>query len=182
MITKQVIQIGGTVELGEEGHKRRFSTGTLKGEYTTDYKYFIKSPKIDIARMSLAQQAKEWYPRKHIYEEVLEVEDPVGMLRDWNAELAGFLDPNVQIIDTILALLEKADEGDEVAERKAFVMAGDLGISIEQLKAGIVTPKPQLPQSEEVVPLMPEGGRTGGVVPSSAQRAADLRRTPKEEL
>ncbi|KKL66258.1 hypothetical protein LCGC14_2146770 [marine sediment metagenome] len=184
MVTLQLLQIGGTVELGGKGHKQKFSTGKLKGDYTIGYKYFIKSPKIDIARISMAGQAEKWYPREHIYEEVLQVEDPVGMKKDWDAGLAGFLDPNVQIFDTIMALLEKAEDGDENAEMKAFIMAQDMGISIEQLKAGIVTvpERPKLSQGEGAVPLLPEGGRVGGTVPSSAKKAGELTQTPREEI
>jgi len=181
MFTQQVIQIGGTVELGVPGHKRKFGTSSLKGEYTTDYKYFIKSPKIDIARMSVAGQAKEWYPRKHIYEEVLQVEDPDGMEREWYSDLAEQVDPNVLKFRIVLKLLAKADDGDEDAEMEAFVMAQGMGISIEQIKAGIIPKQPELPTSEPTVPLLPEGGRVGGTVPSSAKKAGELTQTPQEE-
>lgn len=182
MITRQVIQIGGTVELGAPGHKKTFGTSSLKGEYTVDYKYFIKSPKVDIARMSVAQQAREWYPRLHIYTEVLQVEDPEGMTQDWYAELAEQVDPNVLKLRIVLSLLEKADDGDEDAEMEAFVMAQGMSLTIEQIKAGIVPEQPQLPQGEEAVPLLPEGGRVGGTVPSSAQKAGDLIQQPREDL
>ena len=180
MLTKQVVQIGGTVELGASGHKRKFGTSKLKGEYSVDYKYFIKSPKVDIARMSVAQQAKEWYPRRHIYEEVLQVEDPEGMEKDWYSELAEMVDPNVLKLRIVLKLLEKADDGDEDAEMEAFVMAQGMNLTIEQIKAGIVPETPQLPQGESAVPLLPEGGRVGGTVPSSAKKAGELVRTPEE--
>jgi len=180
MITRQVIQIGGTVELGVPGHKRDFGTSKLKGEYTTDYKYFIKSPKIDIARISMAGQAKEWYPRRHIYEETLQVEDPDGMLQEWYSDLAEVVDPNVLKLRIVLGLLAKADDGDEDAEMEAFVMAQGMNISIEQIKAGIIPEPPPLPQGEPAVPLLPEGGRVGGQIPSSAKKASDLSRTPKE--
>jgi len=180
MITRQVIQIGGTVELGATGHKKKFGTASLKGEYTVDYKYFIKSPKIDVARLSMAGQSKEWYPRKEIYTNVLQVEDPDGLERDWYAELAEIIDPNVLKLRIILRLLEKADEGDEDAEMEAFVMAQDMNLSIEQIKAGIVPEQPQMPASEPTIPLLPEGGRVGGTIPSSAKKAGELRSTPQE--
>ncbi len=180
MITRQVIQIGGTVELGATGHKKKFGTASLKGEYTVDYKYFIKSPKIDVARLSMAGQSKEWYPRKEIYTNVLQVEDPDGLERDWYAELAEIIDPNVLKLRIILRLLEKADEGDEDAEMEAFVMAQDMNLSIEQIKAGIVPEQPQMPTSEPTIPLLPEGGRIGGTIPSSAKKAGELTQTPQE--
>ncbi len=182
MIIRQVIQIGGTVELGAIGHKKKFGTSSLNGEYSIDYKYFIKSPKIDIARMSVAEQAKAWYPRKHIYEEVLQVEDPEEMTQEWYSELAEMIDPNVLKLRIVLKLLEKADEGDEDAEMEAFVMAQGMTLTIEQIKAGIVPDQPTLPEPEAAVPLVPEGDRVGGTVPSSAKKAGELTQQPKEGL
>ena len=180
MIIKQVIQIGGTIKLGATGHKKTFSTGILKGEYSVDYKYFIKSPKIDIARISMAGQAERGYSRLEIYTNVLQAEDPEGMLTDWYSQLAEVIDPNVLKLRIVLNLLEKADEGDEDAEMEAFVMAQGMNLSIEQIKAGIVPETPQIPQGEEPIPLLPEGGRIGGSVPSSAKRAGELQSTVEE--
>ncbi|KKK63847.1 hypothetical protein LCGC14_2990160, partial [marine sediment metagenome] len=78
MFTKQVIKIGKPVELGRSGHKQTFDLGVLKGQYETTYKYRRKSPKTDIGRITMANQAREWYPPDYIYEKVLEVEDPAG--------------------------------------------------------------------------------------------------------
>lgn len=180
MFTRQVIQIGGSVELGTPGHKRKFNTSKLEGEYTTDYKYFVKSPKIDIARMAVAQQAKEWYPRRYIYEEVLQVEDPKGLEDEWYSELAEKIDPNVLKHRIIMNLLDLAEEGDENAAREAKIMAAGMGLTIAQVKAGITPKPPELPEPEkETVPLLGEGGQTGGIIPSPARRASELMRTPQ---
>ncbi len=177
MFTRQVIQIGGTVELGVPGHKRDFSTSKLKGEYTTDYKYFVKSPKTDIARMSVAQAAKEWYPRKHIYEQVLQVEDPDGLEEEWYAELAEKIDPNILKHRIVMGLIKRAKDGDEDAAMEAKIMATGMGLSIAQIKAGITpeVPKPE-PSPEPPVPLL----GPSGAMPSSAKQASDLSRTPEE--
>lgn len=178
MIVRQVLQIGGSIELGTPGHKRKFNTAKLEGEYTTDFKYYMKSPKIDLARMAVADQAKNWYPRRYIYEEVLQVEDPKGLEDEWYSELAEKVDPNVLKNRIIMNLLDLAEEGDENAAREAKIMAVGMGLTIEQIKAGITpeVPKPESP--DQTIPLMPEGGRVGGIIPSSAKRSADLRRTP----
>ena len=182
MVTRQVIQIGGTVKLGAPGHKKTFGTVKLNGEYTIEYKYFIKSPKIDIARLSMAGQAKEWYPRKHIYTDILQVEDPDGLEQDWYSELAEIVDPNILKLRIVLKLLAKADDGDEDAEMEAFVMAQGMNLTIEQIKAGIVPEIPPSPEVESAVPLLPEGGRVGGTIPSSAKKAGELTQMPREEV
>ena len=180
MVTRQLIQIGGTVELGAKGHEEKYSTGDLKGDYTVDYKYFVKSPKIDVARVTVANQSKEWYPRKHIYSDVLQVEDPVGMEEEWYSQLAEMVDPNVLKLRIVLNLLARADDGDEDAEMEAFIMAQGMNLSIEQIKAGIVPETPPLPTPESAIPLLPEGGRVGGTIPSSAKRAGELTQQPEE--
>ena len=182
MIRKQCQAIGGTLVFGEEGDNRKFSSAILGGEYHIGYRYFIKDPKRDIARMAQAQQAKEWYPRKYIYSEVLQVEDPDGLERDWYSELAAQIDPNILKHRIIMSLLDKADEGDEDAAREAMIMAMGMGISVEQMKAGIMPPVPELPMpTEPGVPLLPEGGRVGGTIPSSAKKAGELTQTPREQ-
>ena len=182
MIIKQCLAIGGTLELGVKGHKQRFSTAILNGQLTVGYKYFIKDPKRDIARMAQAQQAKEWYPRRYIYSEVLQAEDPDGLERDWYSELAEQVDPNILKHRIIMSLLDKADEGDEDAAREAMIMAMGMGVTIEQMKAGVIPEMPKIATpTEPGVPLLPEGGRVGGTIPSSAKKAGGLTQTPREE-
>ena len=128
----------------------------------------------------MAGQAKEWYPRLNIYKDVLQVEDPEGLEQDWYAQLAELVSPNILKLRIVLKLLDKAEDGDEDAEMEAFLLAAEIGLSIEQIKAGIVPEQPQMPQGEGAVPLLPEGGRVGGIVPSSAQRVGELQSTVEE--
>jgi hypothetical protein len=186
MFTQQTLQIGGSIELGTPGHKRTFNTRKLEGEYETTYKYFVKSPKTDIARMSVAQAAKEWYPRKYIYSDVLQLEDPEGTEREWYAELAEKVDPNVLKYRIIMELLEHAEEdGDEDAAREAQIMAVGMGITLEQARQGIMAPP--MPEassaevtSEPIVPLLGKGATGTGGQPSSNQMAGLLSKTPQE--
>jgi len=182
MVRKQCQAIGGTLRFGEEGDNKSFSSAILDKQFHIGYKYFIKDPKRDIARMAQAGQAKEWYPRKYIYSEVLQVEDPDGLERDWYSELAAQIDPNILKHRIIMSLLAKADEGDENAAREAMIMAMGMGVSIEQMKAGVMPEIPEMATpGESIVPLLPEGGRTGGIIPSSAKKAGELTQTPRKE-
>ena len=180
MIRKQCQQIGGTLRFGEEGNIQTFNSSILSGQWTTGFRYFPKDPKKDLARMALATQAKEWYPRKYIYENVLQVEDPVGMEDNWYSQVAEDIDLNVLKHRIIMKLIKKADEGDENAEQEWRIMAAGMGWSIEQIKAGILPPQLKMPEAKPAIPLLPEGGRVGGTIPSSAKRAGELRRTPQE--
>ncbi|KKL83173.1 hypothetical protein LCGC14_1977390, partial [marine sediment metagenome] len=171
MLIRQALQIGGFIDLGTPGHKKAFATSKLMGEYDIQYKYFTKSPKIDIARMSLADAAAPWYPRRFIYENVLQVEDPDGLEEQWYSEQAELLSPNVRMVRTIRKLLRRAKEkNDPDAAREAQIMANDLGISIDQARAGeleppeIEAPKP----GQSALPLLGEGGQVGGVNPGRA--------------
>ena len=163
MFTRQVLQIGGTVELGTPGHKRSFSTKKLQGEYTTSYKFFAKSPKTDIARMSVAAIAERWYDLETILTEVLQVEDPKKIMRKRYVFLAEKVDPLVLRHRIIMELLEEAEEeGDENASREAQIMAATMGMTLAQIKAGELPP-PTPPPSEGQPPqgLQPLHGECG---------------------
>ena len=182
MFTRQVLQIGGTIELGTPGHKRRFSTKKLMGEYETTYKYFTKSPKIDIARMSMAQAAERYFDTETILKDVLMVEDWKGTLQKKYYYMAEQVDPLILRHRIIMSMVELAEEGDENAAKEAEIMAASMGMSLSQIKAGVMQPEapPQPKESAPVVPLLGGGGQVGGL-PTSAQKASQLVRTPARE-
>ena len=179
MFTRQALQIGGTIELGTLGHKRRFSTRKLMGEYETTYKYFTKSPKVDIARMSMAAAAREFFDTETILKDVLMVEDWKGTLQKKYYYMAEQVDPLILRHRIIMSMVGLAEEGDENAAKEAEIMAASMGMSLSQIKAGGIQPEvpPQPKESESVVPLLGEGGQVGGL-PTSAQKASQLVRTP----
>ncbi|GAG52989.1 unnamed protein product, partial [marine sediment metagenome] len=78
MFTKQVILIGGSVELGVPGHKRSFDVGKLEGEYETTYKYTAKSPVTDAGLYSLAAAAGNSLSKKYKRENIYQLDDPDG--------------------------------------------------------------------------------------------------------
>ena len=183
MIIKQCQQIGGILKFGSVGHEQRFGSNILVGQYDIAYKYFVKDPKRDIARMAEAAQAKEWYPRKYIYGNILQVEDPDGMEVDWYNQLAEEVSPNILKRRILMSLIKKGEDGDEDAAREAKIMAMEMGITINQMKQGIMPQMPKRVQApgEPIVPLLPEGGRVGGTIPSSALKAGQLRQTSQGE-
>ncbi len=168
MFTKQVMQIGGTIELGTPGHKRKFNTKKLEGEYETTYKYFVKSPKTDIARMSIAAQAEKYYDPETILTDILQVEDPKLIMQRRYSHLAEVIDPNILRHRIIMNLLELAEKGDENAAREAKLMtlgmgappiAGNAPPAGTTMTGGSTGPG----NTQPLVPLLGKGGQVGGL-------------------
>ena len=180
MFTQQVIQIGGSIELGVRGHKRTFETSKLKGAYETTYKYFVKSPKIDIARYSVAMNAERYLDEDTILRDILQVEDPDGIKQKRYYDMAAELSPAVMRTRIIKALMEK---GGDDTEFEAELMSAEMGMDVKRVMAGEM-PEPEITKgggAAPVVPLLGKGGQRGGAR-LSAQKAAELKRTPIEEI
>ncbi len=160
MFTKQCIQIGGTVELGVPGQKRKFNTSKLTAEYQTEYKYFVKSPELDAGALTLASAAGRLLPDRVKRREILQREDP-DEDEQWLAwENAALLSPAVRINRTVRQLLELADKGVEGAEIEAEIMSAEMGVTVQQMLAGEAeTPKPEEEQEpRQVIPLLGQQG------------------------
>lgn len=172
MFTRQVIQIGGSVELGTLGHKRTFETSKLKGEYETTYKYTAKSPVTDAGLYSLAASAGDSLSGKYKLEKIYQLDDPDGEDRQKRWEEAEKLSPTIKINRTIMNLLEMAKRGDKNAEFEAELLSAEMGIDLKQRLAGEIsqTPKPE-PVDEPTQVLSLFGGQGGGASQG----------TPKEE-
>ncbi len=138
MFTKQVIQIGGSVDLGTPGHKRTFQVSKLDGEYETTYKYTAKSPVTDAGLYSLAAAAGNLVSDKYKATHILQLEDPEGDDRQKSYEKAARLNPRVEQRRIIKDLIEMGED------EEAKLMLDDLGISLKQLLAGETSmPKPE---------------------------------------
>lgn len=172
MFTKQILQIGeSSIELGTPGHTRNFNLSKVEGEYETTYKYFVKSPQLDVAKITMGDAAlKMGVDRETVYTDIMQYEDPKGMIQKYYYELAEKLSPNVLRNRTIIKLLEMAEDDDnEDAARDAQIMAAEIGASLEQIRQGVevAPPEPQ-PSGEPMLPLLGGGGQVGGVAPKVA--------------
>lgn len=179
MIIAQVIQSGErTVEIGTRGHKRSFDVSKLKGEFEILFKYFVKSPKIDAARMSLAGIAERYFDEETILKDILQAEDPDGIRTRRYYDMAAKVFPNVLRHRIVMNTIKIAEEGDKDAEKEVQIMIGEMRASIEQVKAGNI---PQIPQQSEgkPEPLMDLFGQAGGK--TSAKKASELEATPRQE-
>lgn len=158
MIIKQTLALGvDSVELGTSGHKRVFKTSDLKGEYDIEFLYDLKSPATDVALMSIAQVARQFFGTSEILDSILKVENPAETMRQKRLDDAELISPNVMRRRTVLALIE---EGREIEAR---IIADEMGASIEELQSGEfeepLTPAPQPGNPNDIAPLLPEATR-----------------------
>ena len=138
MFTEQVLQIGGSVELGTMGHKRTFETSKLDGEYETIYKYTFTSPSTDAGLYSLAAAAGNLIPDRAKRVDILKREDPDGDETQLRWEEAERLSPMVKIHRDIKALIDLGEDFE------AALLAAEFGVSLDKLLAGEL-PVPQKP-------------------------------------
>jgi len=162
MFTEQVLQIGGTVELGVKGHKRKFQTSKLKGEYTTTYSYHAKSLKVDAGLYTLAAAAGNLIPDVAKRRDILQREDPDEDERQLRWEEAERLSPAIKMNRTIRNLMEMAERGDKDAILEAELMSAEMGMNLKQMLTGQMTqmPKPEKKQEPKQVVSM-FGGAEG---------------------
>jgi hypothetical protein len=182
MLIDQITKTGErSVEIGERGHKRTFEVSKLQGEYDIEFKYFVKSPKIDLARYSMAAAAGDLISEKTKRREILQLEDPEGEERLLAWQNAGRLSPLIEMHRTIMSLLDMAERGDEDAEVEAEILARQMGLTLEQIARGelpeTLKQKPTEEKPTQPQPLMPLFGKET----SSAKKAAELQGTPRGE-
>jgi hypothetical protein len=139
-----------TVRIGHQ----TYDITKLEGEYEITFKYFIKSPKIEIARYSMAAAAGDLISNKTKRVDILQQEDPEGEERLLRSEEAERLSPRIKMFRTVKSLLEDSEKGVEDAELEAQILASELNISIENVLEGrFEEPKPE--ESQKPTQLMP---------------------------
>lgn len=87
MIKKQYIQGGYTVELGEEGFEREYSTSDIDKKFGTKYEFHSTSPEQDIANTAIGQQQLALgLPKHYVFEKTLRVDNPDALINEGKAE------------------------------------------------------------------------------------------------
>ena len=159
MFTQQVIQIGGSVELGVPGHKRTFQTSKLDGEYGTTYKYTAKSPVTDAGLYSLAAAAGSLVSEKYKTNDILQLEDPAGDEKQKRWEEAERLSPAVKLRRTIADLIELEED------EEAKLLSDEAGVNLEQLLSGDIQQQPKPQKEDEPTQVLSLFGGAGGGTP-----------------
>jgi len=156
MFTRQVILIGGSVELGVPGHKRTFETSKLEGEYETTYKYTAKSPVTDAGLYSLAAAAGDSLSKKYKRENIYQLQDPDGEENQLRWEEAERLSPAIKMRRTIKTLIDMGEE------EEAELMSDEMGVNLEQMLRGEMAQQPKPEKVKEPTQVMPLWGGGGG--------------------
>ena len=176
-IISQVLSLGvSTVKLGTKGHQREFSVKKLEGEYSIEYKYFIKSPTLDLSRFSMAAAAGDLIPESAKRREILQREDPEEDERMLRWEEAERLSPVIKQYRIIRSLRERAEDGDKDAAFEADLMEAQLEATLGTMLSGQVSqvPQPEKDQKpQQLLPIFPPGG--------AAQRKPGLEVTEEGE-
>ncbi|KKN33645.1 hypothetical protein LCGC14_0801840 [marine sediment metagenome] len=170
MFIKQTKDLG-TVNLGTPGHRKDYKMSDMEGEYDIEFVYANKSPETDFARLSLGREYKEadMLDELSILTDVMKRDDPEGDQRKLFRQRLRRISPNLQMLDGLMALAKAVEDGDESATVEIDIIEAELNVSLESVLAG------NLPQSEE------QGGQPVNeplAVRGSAQKAADLKKTP----
>ncbi|KKN60875.1 hypothetical protein LCGC14_0527460 [marine sediment metagenome] len=171
MFTKQVIQIGGTVELGVPGQKRKFDTSKLKGEYQTEYKYFVKSPELDAGSFTLNAAAGDSIAKRFKDRDILQLEDPDENDQWLSWERLGRTVPAVQMNRDIRNTIKLAEKGVEGAEIEAEIASAAMGVSLEAMLAGDIDQIPTPEEEQEPKQVVPLLGQQGGAVAPRSENA-----------
>lgn len=168
MIIEQLLALGvPTIKLGQRGHERTFQTASLKGDYSIEYLYTLKSPETDVALYSIAQVALQFFGIETVLSDVLKVKNPAETRRLKRLDDAELISPNIMRYRTALALIE------EEREVEAQILADEMGATIEQLTSGefegALLPAPQPGNPNDIAPLLDTGTKA-----QSNKRASQL--------
>lgn len=162
-IISQVLSLGvSTVKLGTRGHQREFKVNKLEGEYSIEYKYFVKSPTLDLSRFSMAAAAGDLIPETAKRREILQREDPEEDERMLRWEEAERLSPIIKQYRIIKSLREREEDGDKDAGFEADLMEAESEATLGTVLSGQVSQVPQPEKDQKPqnphIPLFGGGG------------------------
>lgn len=160
LIIRQLLRIGGTVELGAEGARRTFNTKVLNKSFTVKYRYFSEPPEQKIANYTIGEAASAaGISRLTIFEEILKLPDPHGEMRKRRAEDAERLDPVIGMYRHVHSLI---DEGKDLEAKMLRITV--LRLIRERGMGQEEQPAPAAPSAAKGAPLVPllSGGEATG--------------------
>lgn len=110
MLISQFMGIGGSAFLGAEGYMTKYSSRELKGDYSIEYRFHAKSPERELANYTLAGAASQWLPTKKILADIIEVDDPEGIMAEQRAEQAERMDSAIMLHRYGHSLIDQGDD------------------------------------------------------------------------
>jgi len=191
MANRQIQEGGGEIELGQEGHRRKYNASDLEGQYAVEIEYFAEAKEERLAAITEAQSQRGLIPDRAIRIETLHRPNPDGDEDELNHQIAKKADPAIAMYDRLHSLIDKSDaaaEGgnDKLAARlnmQAVMTLNGLIMVLKQraMQQGLTFPSEGndnlLPQGEQqqspMALLGTGGGNSGRSVKSEEQRASE---------
>ena len=176
MFLRQIIMSGeSSVQLGTRGRGRSFQVSQLQGEYEVEFNYYVTSPKLDVARYEIAQQAMALgMSKRDAWKDIIQHPEYEEILKNSSREEAELLSPQIKALRIIKDLAESDDELDQMS---AEILAAQLNISVDNMDASALTVAGS--QQQQVPPADMAGLMDGMNNPNSAKKAAQLQQTPQ---
>jgi hypothetical protein len=162
--------------IGIQGKKRQYSPAQLGDpeDYTIAYELMSRSKKQEIANWAVANAAWGKAPRRVIFSDILQVDDPDGWIRELEIEEARNADPAIALFEMALRYAEEAEnlKGEDAEAKKIqSMMLTERGVYlIRQRTMGqpvpekVKTPKTETPKGNAgaLMPFIGATGVTGG--------------------
>ena len=131
-----------------------FEVGKLKGEYSIEFKYSFKDPRMDAARQALGTSQRGLIPDRDIRINTLQREDWQADEDQLRWEEAERLSPLIKLNRTRRAVGKAADDGEPGAEEELMMLTIQMIPALKQAMQGLMTPG-QAPELEPEQPMMP---------------------------
>ena len=164
MIIRQAIALG-SVEIGEEGHRRKYTASDLAGEYNVKYRYTASTKEDTASDAALASSLRGIYSEDTIRRDILKMSDPDGETAKIQIEELRRKD---EIVDGYLTCHELVDRAkvDPKWNTVAWITLNNTLNLIERRKQNLNVPLANEPNTKAPTananPLMPLFSNGGG--------------------
>jgi len=137
--------------IGPVGSKNKYSHMPDPENYTIKCKIMTKSRRLDFANMTMALSMMGSFPPKYIFENILQVDDPDGLMDELEAYKARMADPAIGMFERAISLARSAhDLEDEVeADAKKIESKMETERLVQLIKARRNQPNPQMQVPEQ---------------------------------
>ncbi len=183
MIKKQYIQGGYSVELGEEGEEREYSTSDIDKKFGVKYEFYSTSPEQNIANYAIGQQAEAIGISRHtVYTDVIKLKNPDGEINKGRDEKAEQGDIAITLYRRLRSMADREGKFDEASGKdleaemitqqlemvmRARATGGTMGM--EPARGGIGAGQMIKP----LVPLMDQESGGAGRIPAGEEETIE---------
>ena len=170
MIIEQFLLINETLELGELGHRRKYSPEQLRGAYTIKFHFFITSKEEMAVNSTIAEAIRKDVSSDYIRREIYKLSNPDGERTKQRAEQAEQLDPAILLFNQGHSLIDaRRDIEAELVLQRLESMLRQRRIPVFQ---GQVEGEPKAPErtvGKQLMPLFSGGGGGRGTPPTEGE-------------